>query len=83
MGKWNPVRLSCNGTPLTHLFFADDLLLFAEASCEQAKILNSVLDTCCGSSGARVSKAKTRIFFSKNVNLKEANKIVHTLLLSY
>lgn len=30
-----------------------------------------------------LKEAKTRIFFSKNVNLKEANKIVHTLLLSY
>lgn len=55
-GKWKPVRLTRNEAPFMHLFFADDLLLLVEASCEQARIMNSVLETFCGSSGARVSK---------------------------
>lgn len=79
MGKWHPVRLSRNGTPLTHLFFADDLLLLAEASCEQAKILTSVLDTYCDSSGPRVSKAKTQTFFSNNVKSDETKMIGNIL----
>lgn len=74
-GGWKPVQLSRNGTALTHLFFADDLLLLAEASTIQAKVLSSVLDSFCYSSGAKVNNTKTQVFFSKNVSHKEAHNI--------
>lgn len=62
------MRLSRRRVPLTHLFYADDLLLLSEASCEQARVINSVLDVFCRSSGAKVSKTKTHLYFSRNVN---------------
>lgn len=65
-GFWTPVHLSRHGIPLYHLF-ADDLLLLAEASCAQASVINSILETYCSNLGARVSKAKTRVYFSRNV----------------
>ncbi|KAE8693055.1 hypothetical protein F3Y22_tig00110819pilonHSYRG00250 [Hibiscus syriacus] len=34
-GQWKPIHLCRNGPNLSHLFFADDLVLFAEASIEQ------------------------------------------------
>lgn len=74
-GDWKPVQLSRNGTPLTHLFFADDLLLLAKASTIQVKVLSSVLDSFRYSSGAKVNDTKTQVFFSKNVSHKEANNI--------
>ena len=30
--RWKPVKVSCMGPNISHLFFVDDLLLFAEAS---------------------------------------------------
>lgn len=79
--QWKPIKLARKGTPLTHLFFADDLLLLAEASCDQARILTSVLDTFCCSSGAKMNKTKTQVFFSKNVAVGEGkNKIVPYLV---
>ena len=63
------------GTPLSHLFFADDLLLFAEASSAQALFINSVLDDFCLSSGAKVNKTKTQIYFSRNISGAVAGRL--------
>ncbi|KAH9751258.1 putative ribonuclease H protein [Citrus sinensis] len=78
-GTWRPIRLSKRGTPITHVFFADDLLLFAEASCTQAAVINDVLNTFCVSSGAKVNKQKSQVFFSKNVNPCNVRNIGTTL----
>ena len=78
-GFWKPIRLAKQGTPLTHLFFADDLLLFAEASIEQAYIIDAVLENYCWSSEAKVNKSKTKVFFSKNVPSRDAQLIGDTL----
>lgn len=51
----------------------DFFLLLAEASRNQAKILNSVLDVFCHSSGPKVIRTKTHVFFSKNISRGEAN----------
>nr|KYP46734.1 Retrovirus-related Pol polyprotein LINE-1 [Cajanus cajan] len=64
---WKPVKLSRDGPPLSHLAFADDLVLFAEASLDQVEIIQSCLNHFSASSGQKVSMEKTRIFFSKNV----------------
>ena len=59
VGDWLPIRMARRGTPLTHLFFADDLLLIVEANINQAEAINMVLDTFCQSSKAKVSKEKS------------------------
>lgn len=73
--QWKPIRLSHLGTHLSHLFFADDLLLLAEASSEQAFFINSVLEDFCLSSGAKVNKSKTQVYFSKNVSIDVAGRL--------
>lgn len=73
---WKPIRLSQRGIPITHLFFfSDDLLLIAEASCDQANEIKKVLNTFCKSSGKKVSSQKTKVFFSNNVQQLEMKKI--------
>lgn len=39
LGESKPVRASRNGLMISNLAFADDLILFCEASVEQAKIM--------------------------------------------
>ncbi|QHO25231.1 Putative ribonuclease H protein [Arachis hypogaea] len=66
-GFWKPIRLKKDGPPISHLCFADDIILFAEANIDQENVINKCLEAFCGSSGQSISREKTRVFFSKNV----------------
>ena len=60
---WKPVKTSRNGPSFSHLFFADDLVLFAEANTENCLAIRDVLQEFCSKSGQKVSEAKSRVFF--------------------
>jgi len=66
--KWKPISLSRGGPKLSHICFADDLILFAEASVAQTRIIRRVLERFCVASGQKVSLEKSKIFFSENVH---------------
>ncbi|CAL1391746.1 unnamed protein product [Linum trigynum] len=74
-GLWKPVKLSVNGPPLTHLFFADDLLLFAEAENRQITIIRQCLEDFCFSSGQRVNYSKSIIYVSPNIGRRKATQM--------
>lgn len=71
-GLWRGVRVSRNGPSLSHLFFADDMILFGEASEAQLKVMMDCINRFCASSGQRVNLSKSSIFFSKNVEDEKA-----------
>lgn len=55
------------GPSLSHLLFIDDIVLFAEASIHQMKVIRSCLGRFCAWSGEKVSFVKSSIFFSLKV----------------
>lgn len=65
--KWKPIKLSRGGPQLSHICFADDLILFAEASVSQVRVIREVLETFCRASGQKVSLPKSKKNFSGNV----------------
>lgn len=66
-GGWVPFKTSRQGPTISHLLFADDLLLFGEASEKQIDCMLQCLDLFCSSSGQKVNRAKSSILFSRNV----------------
>ena len=65
-GRWKPVLVARNGPSIHSLFFANDIVLFAEATPEQGQVIKECLDRFCIASGQKVSEAKSRVFFSRN-----------------
>lgn len=50
-GRWKPVYGNSGGPLLSTLFFADDIILSAEASSDLAKVIKDCLDRFCAALG--------------------------------
>ncbi|XP_028752652.1 uncharacterized protein LOC114712303 [Neltuma alba] len=48
-GRWKPMKLSTRGPIISHLFFADDLILFGEASTDQMLEMKNIMHFFCQS----------------------------------
>ncbi|PNY14872.1 ribonuclease H, partial [Trifolium pratense] len=77
-GDWKPMQLVKNGTKISHLFFADDVLLFAKASPSQASIVKEVLDLFCSMSGLKISLGKSKFCTSGGVCRRVRDNIFTT-----
>lgn len=64
--EWHPLQFGKKGTKLSHIFFADDMVLFGASTATQMDVMISCLNKFCQASGAKVSVEKTKIYFSKN-----------------
>ena len=73
--RWKPINLSRGGPQLSHICFADDLILFAEASLTQIRVIREVLEKFCKASGQKVSLPKSKFFFSSNVTRERGERI--------
>lgn len=67
-----PFKMSRNGTGISHLFFAKDMLLFAESSSSKMKVIKDCLDNFAKASGLRINFQKSSVYFSPNCNKDEA-----------
>ncbi|XP_027177900.1 uncharacterized protein LOC113777055 [Coffea eugenioides] len=75
-GKLTDLQLSSGGPRLSHIFFADDSLIFCKAKEEEAVQLMKVLRQYGEASGQLINTEKSSIFFSKNDPVGERLKML-------
>ena len=51
IGAWKPLKSSRDNIGISHLFFADDLILFAKVDEDSCEAISEVLDEFCEESG--------------------------------
>jgi hypothetical protein len=70
------VPTSKKGPRISHLFFADDNLLFCKANSVEWRRLTRILDKYEAVSGQKLNQDKTSIFFSRNTSREKREEIV-------
>uniref|UniRef100_A0A2N9GDB5 Reverse transcriptase domain-containing protein n=1 Tax=Fagus sylvatica TaxID=28930 RepID=A0A2N9GDB5_FAGSY len=74
-GTLKGVSISRGGPKITHLFFADDSLLFCKATTGDVDRIQSILSQYEKASGQQINRQKTTIFFSKSTPLQAQRSI--------
>lgn len=68
-----------NRSKLTHLFFANDCLLFCKSTLEECEKIQQILAFYEEATGQVVNKDKTTLFFSKNTSVQSQVAIKNSL----
>ena len=78
-GNLRGIQMSSPGPTISHIFFADDTLIFLKADEANCRLLSKVIDEYCFASGQKVNKSKSSVFFGSNVPVRLANLLTATL----
>ncbi|KAM0963513.1 hypothetical protein EV1_022375 [Malus domestica] len=78
-GAINGYRVSPAGTPITHLFFADDSVLFGKATAEEALGFLDILKNYASGSGQELNLSKSLIIFGSQTRNRTRLEIGKTM----
>jgi hypothetical protein len=84
LGLLHGIKMARTCPPISHLLFADDVIVFSKANSFEARVILKCLTTYSLWSGQHINMSKSAIFFSRNCKsaAKEAvNGILHLALL--
>ena len=76
---WDLISASKGGLAFSHLFFANDLILFVKADRKNCVAIRDALDSFCSLPGQKVSNVKFRAFFSPNVSTESRDELCEIL----
>ena len=79
VGVWKPLKAFRDNIGISHLFFADDLILFTKVDEDSCEAISKVLDEFCEESSQKVSVEKSRIYFSPNVQAELKREVCSRL----
>lgn len=74
-GDWKGIKVARDSIDLTHLFFADDLILFGQATKANCRAMMQVLNEFCDISGQTVNLSKSKLYVSPNIDRNKARRL--------
>ena len=74
-GHIQGVAICQNGPRVSHLFFADDRVLFCQAKEEECRKILDILGTYERGLGQKINRDKTNIFFNSNTSSNRQSRI--------
>ena len=83
-GEWDPIQITNRGPQISHLLFADDVLLFTKAKNSQLHLIHNLFERFSRASGLKINIAKSRAIYStgtpqgKITNLTNISRIQST-----
>lgn len=78
-GEHLGVAISNGGTTVSHLLYADDILIASRASLSAARAITTIVNNYCSWTGQRINIAKSSVMFSKSTKAYKANRIARSL----
>ncbi|KAL0443754.1 UNVERIFIED_CONTAM: putative mitochondrial protein [Sesamum latifolium] len=78
-GAIHGVRVCRNGPKVTHLLFADDMLIFCDANRASLELIRGLLAKFESGSGLQVNYQKSAVVFSRNVPLQTQEELANLL----
>ena len=73
------IKIGRHVPPISHLFFADDTLLFTRASATEADCIMDILLLYELASGQKINVEKSEVSFSRNVSAESQNMLLSKL----
>jgi hypothetical protein len=75
LGNLHGIKMARSCPPISHLLFADDVMIFSRANVSEARTILNCLSTCYKWSGQCINVSKSAVFFSRNCRPVKKNSI--------
>ncbi|GAU20604.1 hypothetical protein TSUD_33400 [Trifolium subterraneum] len=73
--NWDPINLTKQGPSLSHLLFADDVLLFTKAKNSQINFITELFERFSHASGLKINLSKSRVFYSSGTTQDKIHRL--------
>ena len=77
--RWDMIKPSRQRPSFSHVFFVDDIMLFAKANAKNCEAILEVFDSFCSMAGQKINYGKSRVFFSPNVTARRKRGVCRRL----
>lgn len=78
-GHWKDIQAARGGISFSHIFFANGLVIFGEATTRQVRVMRNCLELFCSLSGQKVNFQKSCIYVSPNISKETTNVLVNEI----